>query len=134
MTEIFSDPFIQKHSKVAAVRRVYDETKNHFVSLGYNFFKPGEMIPTFFWSETRKIPKREAIFTPLSDFQGYEFQVSSSLHRVLNDPPEVGVLPWSHHALGDKVPAPEGAPVTYTDYWGYEIELLRSISQKLNFR
>ena len=37
-------------------------------------------------------------------------------------------------ALGDKVPAPEGAPATYTNYWGYEIELLQSISHKLNFR
>ena len=44
------------------------------------------------------------------------------------------VLPWSHHALGDKVPAPEGAPATYTNYWGYEIELLQSISHTLNFR
>ena len=102
MTEIFSDPFIQKHSKVAAVRRVYDETKNHFVSLGYNFFKPGEMIPTFFWSETRKIPNREAIFTPLSDFQGYEFQVSSSLHRVLMIPPrwECSPGPRVQHRAG----------------------------------
>ena len=47
---------------------------------------------------------------------------------------QVGVLPWSHHALGDKVEAPEDAPATYTNYWGYEIELLKSISNKLNFR
>ena len=44
------------------------------------------------------------------------------------------MLPWSHHTLGDKVPAPEGAPATYTNYWGYEIELLQSISHTLNFR
>ena len=114
MAEIFSDPFIQKHSKVAAVRRVYDETKNHFVSLGYNFFKPGEMIPTFFWSETRKIPSREAIFTPLSDFQGYEFQVSSSLHRVLMIPPRWEsspgpTMPWatrSPHPRALRPPTP----------------------------
>ena len=33
-----------------------------------------------------------------------------------------------------KVDAPEGAPATYTNYWGYEIELLKSISNKLNFK
>ena len=47
---------------------------------------------------------------------------------------QVGVLPWSHHALGDKVEAPEDAPATYTNYWGYEIELLKSMSNKMNFR
>ena len=79
MEEIFKDPFIQKHSKVAAVRRVYDETKNHFVNFGYNFFKPdGEIIPTFFWKEKKKIPNRQVIFTPMSDFQGYEFKVGFS--------------------------------------------------------
>ena len=46
----------------------------------------------------------------------------------------MGVLPWSHHALGDLVDAPEGAPATYTNYWGYEIELLKSIAGALNFR
>ena len=46
----------------------------------------------------------------------------------------MGVLPWSHHALGDLVDAPEGAPATYTNYWGYEIELLRSIAGALNFK
>ena len=46
----------------------------------------------------------------------------------------MGVLPWSHHALGDLVDAPEGAPASYTNYWGYEIELLKSIAGALNFR
>ena len=75
MAEIFRDPFIQKHSKVSAVRRVYDE-KQHFINFGHNFFKPGEMKPTYVWSETKKIPNKEAIFTSLDDFQGYEFNVS----------------------------------------------------------
>ena len=38
--------------------------------------KPGEMKPTYVWSETKKIPNKEAIFTSLDDFQGYEFNVS----------------------------------------------------------
>ena len=75
MAEIFRDPFIQKHSKVSAVRRVYDE-KQHFINFGYNFFKPGELKPTYVWSEKKKIPNRQAIFTSLDDFQGYEFNVS----------------------------------------------------------
>ena len=74
MAEIFRDPFIQKHSKVSAVRRVYDE-KQHFINFGYNFFKPGELKPTYVWSEKKKIPNRQAIFTSLDDFQGYEFNV-----------------------------------------------------------
>ena len=74
MAEIFKDPFIQKHSKVSAVRRVYDE-KQHFINFGYNFFKPGELKPTYVWSEKKKIPNRQAIFTSLDDFQGYEFNV-----------------------------------------------------------
>jgi hypothetical protein len=32
------------------------------------------------------------------------------------------------------VPAPPGAPATYTNYRGYEIELINSISGLLNFR
>ena len=76
MAEIFKDPFIQKHSKVAAVRRVYGP-KVHFINFGYNFFKPeGGVTPTFVWSEKKKIPNRLAIFTSLNDFQGYEFNVS----------------------------------------------------------
>ena len=47
--------------------------------------------------------------------------------------PQVGVLPWAHHVQGDKVEAAEDAPATYTNYWGYEIELLRSIATSLNF-
>ena len=62
----------------------------------------------------------------------------------------MGVLPWSHHALGDLVSAPEGkhllklivptvkifsgSPATYKNYWGYEVELLKSIAHSLNFR
>ena len=46
----------------------------------------------------------------------------------------MGVLPWSHHALGDLVDAPKDAPATYTNYWGYEIELLKSIAEALNFK
>ena len=133
MAEIFRDPFIQKHSKVSAVRRVYDE-KQHFINFGYNFFKPGELKPTFVWSEKKKIPNRQAIFTSLDDFQGYEFNVSLTGIDIQLLLFEVGVLPWSHHALGDKDEAPEGSPATYSNYWGYEIELLRSISGKLNFR
>ena len=138
MAEIFKDPFIQKHSKVSAVRRVYDE-KQHFINFGHNFFKPGELKPTYVWSQNKKIPNKQAIFTSLDDFHGYEFNVS--LKGVAYCTPcfmivslQVGVLPWSHHALGDKVEAPEDAPATYTNYWGYEIELLKSISSKLNFR
>ena len=78
MAEIFRDPLIQRHSKVAAVRRVYGN-KMHFVNYAYNFFKAGgEITPTFFWSENRKIQNKETIFTSLSDFQGYQFKVSPS--------------------------------------------------------
>ena len=75
MAEIFRDPFIQKHSKVSAVRRVHDE-KQHFINFGHNFFKPGELKPTFVWRENKRIPNKQAIFTSLDDFQGYEFNVS----------------------------------------------------------
>ena len=41
--ELFSDPYVQKHSKVAAVRKVFGP-EEHFINFGYNFFQPGRGI------------------------------------------------------------------------------------------
>ena len=92
MAEIFKDPFIQKHSKVSAVRRVYDE-KQHFINFGHNFFNPGELKPTYVWSENKKIPNKQAIFTSLDDFQGYEFNVSLTENE--NKTVKLGGTGWS---------------------------------------
>ena len=74
MEELFKDPYIQKHSKVSAVRKVYGP-ENDFINFGYNFFKPGEIIPTYVWSHKKKLSSRNPIFTPMDDFQGFEFDV-----------------------------------------------------------
>lgn len=74
MEKLFKDPYIQKHSKVAAVRKVYGPEKD-FINFGYNFFRPGETIPTFVWSTKKKMSSRNPIFTPMDDFQGFEFNV-----------------------------------------------------------
>ena len=71
--ELFKDPYIQKHSKVAAVRKVYGP-KKHIISFSYNFFNPGHVIPTYVWSEKKNM-KWTDIFTPNDNFQGYEFNV-----------------------------------------------------------
>lgn len=117
--EIFQDPYIQKHSKVAVIRKIFEST-DRFIGFTYNFFKPGEVITRFIWRKETPLTATEQIFTSMDDFHGFEFHV--------------GVLPWSHHVLGDKVEAPEGTPATYENYWGYEIDLLKSISKKLNFK
>ena len=78
VAKLFEDPYIQKHSKVAAVRKVYGPEK-HFISFGYNFFKPGTLVPTFVWSEKKVLKDRNQIFTPQDDFQGFEFDVSIDL-------------------------------------------------------
>ena len=72
--ELFQDPFIQKHSKVSSVRKVFGP-KPHFISFAYNFFNPGNVIPTFVWSD-KKIMEWKKIFTPTDDFQGYKFNVT----------------------------------------------------------
>ena len=117
--EIFQDPYIQKHSKVTVIRKIKDSV-DRFIGFTYNFFNPGETIPRFIWRKETPLTDVKQLFTPMEDFQDFEFRV--------------GVLPWSHHVLGDKVDAPEGSPATYKNYWGYEIELLKSIAKKLNFR
>ena len=133
--ELFSDPYVQKHSKVAAVRKVFGP-EEHFINFGYNFFQPGHVIPTFVWSPVKNMKNRNQIFTPMEDFQGFQFDVKTipvKLDICVSLWPQVGVLPWAHHVQGDKVEAAEEAPATYTNYWGYEIELLRSIASSLNF-
>ena len=117
--ELFKDPYIQKHSKVSAIRKLHGSA-DRFIGFTYNFFKPGEHVQRFIWRKETPITNTEQVFTSMDDFQDFEFHV--------------GVLPWSHHVLGDKVAAPEGSPATYENYWGYEIELLRSIAKILNFR
>ena len=117
--EILQDPYIQKHSKVAALRKL-NGSPDRFIGFTYNFFKAGEIIPRFIWRKETPLTNTKQVFTSMDDFQNFEFHV--------------GVLPWSHHVLGDKVDAPEGTPATYENYWGYEIELLKSIAKKLNFR
>ena len=73
--ELFKDPYIQKHSKVAAVRKVFGP-EEHFINFGYNFFKPGTLIPTFVWSPKKFMKSRDIIFTPNNDFQGFQFDVN----------------------------------------------------------
>ena len=72
--ELFRDPYIQKHSKVAAVRKVFGP-EEHFINFGYNFFKPGTLTPTFVWSPKKIMKSRNIIFTPTEDFQGFQFDV-----------------------------------------------------------
>ena len=72
--ELFKDPYIQKHSKVAAVRKVFGP-EEHFINFGYNFFKPGTLIPTLVWSPRKIMKSRNIIFTPTDDFQGFQFDV-----------------------------------------------------------
>ena len=74
--ELFRDPYIQKHSKVAAVRKVFGP-EEHFINFGYNFFKPGSLIPTFVWSPQKIMKNRNIIFTPTDDFQGFQFDVGA---------------------------------------------------------
>lgn len=48
----------------------------------------------------------------------------------------VATNPWSHHVLGDVIPEtdPEYSQSNkYRNYWGYEIEMLKSIAPILNF-
>ena len=43
---------------------------------------------------------------------------------------------WSHHVLADEIPTTdtEWSPTSYyKNYWGFEIEILQSIAQVLNF-
>ena len=72
--ELFKDPYIQKHSKVSAVRKVFGP-EEHFINFGYNFFKPGTLTPTFVWSPKKVLKRRDIIFTPTDDFQGFQFDV-----------------------------------------------------------
>ena len=85
MEELFRDPYIQKHSKVAAVRRVKGP-EQHFINFGYNFFKPGTLLPTFVWSEKKTLTNRNQIFTPLDDFQGFEFEVKFFYKLFFSEP------------------------------------------------
>ena len=80
--ELFKDPYIQKHSKVAAVRKVFGP-EEHFINFGYNFFKPGTLIPTFVWSPKKFMKSRDIIFTPNDDFQGFQFDVNKFCHSHL---------------------------------------------------
>ena len=52
--------------------------------------------------------------------------------RVFN----VGAVPWSHHVVAEEVSDEEGGNSThrYRNYWGYEMDLLNLISEKLNFQ
>ncbi len=47
----------------------------------------------------------------------------------------IGTNPWSHHVLGTEIPAEEGGNATskYTDYFGYEISMLKQVAKILNF-
>ena len=79
--ELFSDPYVQKHSKVAAVRKVFGP-EEHFINFGYNFFQPGHVIPTFVWSPMKNMKNRNQIFTPMEDFQGFQFDVKNNARKI----------------------------------------------------
>ena len=78
--DLFSDPYVQKHSKVAAVRKVFGP-EEHFINFGYNFFQPGHVIPTFVWSPMKNMKNRNQIFTPMEDFQGFQFDVKNNARK-----------------------------------------------------
>lgn len=95
---------------------------DRFIGFTFNFFhltSGAPVVARWIWRQETPLTSIKAVWTSLEDFGGHEFHV--------------GTLPWSHHVLGDKEAAPPDAPATYTNYWGYEVDLLNSVANKLNF-
>ncbi len=47
----------------------------------------------------------------------------------------IATNPWSHHVVADEIPVEKGGNATmmYHNYWGYEIDMLQTVSKALNF-
>jgi len=91
----------------------------------YNFFHEfndrKHIQLTYIWKPDNLVSDIQDVFTPLDDLQGYEFKIATN--------------PWSHHVLGEEIPAEEGGTAVnkYRNYFGYEIDLLQTLAKNMNF-
>ena len=119
--KIFKFGRFRMHGQVAAIYPTVND--GELAVANFNFFlaSSNESKIANVWREDRPLQGVDDVFMHLNDFQGYFFNV--------------GAVPWSHHVAGEEVSDEEGGNDTYRyrDYWGYEIDLLNLVSEKLNF-
>ena len=122
LNKIFQDPKIQRHSSVAAFKNIGETSKYIF----YNYDLFGILpiyVPKFVWiPETQRIKNLKDIFISFKDFKGKEIQVATNLY--------VHYVNGKVREDDDPMKQPND---TFTNYWGFEIDMLKESSKLLNF-
>ena len=123
LKNIFEIVFGHKHFQDSAYVTIAKEADHgNILFYNYNFnnpksstsqygtYQPSSVTLSFIWKERKPLSDDSKVFTDRSDFQGKRFRV--------------GPLVWSHCVVE--------SPIT-GEYYGFEIEMLKSIGKILNF-